>query len=112
LTSAFLLAGSSAVVATLWDVDDASTRAFMEQFYHRLERGESPDAALAGAKRTMIADSNWDDASVWSAYVLVGNPVPLRDSRARWLVPGVLLAAVVAALAGWRRYRRSSNSTR
>ncbi|HXV76995.1 MAG TPA: CHAT domain-containing tetratricopeptide repeat protein, partial [Candidatus Polarisedimenticolaceae bacterium] len=59
LTGAFLAAGSPAVVATLWDVDDAASRVFMEQFYHHLGRGRTPSAALRAAKLAMIDDERW-----------------------------------------------------
>jgi CHAT domain-containing protein/Tfp pilus assembly protein PilF len=51
---AFLRAGSRRVVAGLWDVDDRSTAALMEQMYARIAAGDSPPAALREAKRALI----------------------------------------------------------
>jgi CHAT domain-containing protein/Tfp pilus assembly protein PilF len=51
---AFLRAGSRRVVAGLWDVDDRSTAALMENFYARLADGDAPAAALRDAKLTMM----------------------------------------------------------
>jgi CHAT domain-containing protein len=51
---AFLRAGSRRVVAGLWDVDDRSTAALMEQMYERIAAGDSPPAALREAKRMLI----------------------------------------------------------
>src|SRR5437588_7641983 len=41
LVEAFLVAGSKSVVASLWNVDEASTMALMEDFYERLADGET-----------------------------------------------------------------------
>ena len=48
---AFLRAGSRRVVAGLWDVDDRSTAALMEEIYARIAAGASPPVALREAKR-------------------------------------------------------------
>ncbi len=74
LSGSFLAAGSRAVLATLWDVGDEATAAFMEQFYHQLRRGLPPAAALRNAKLRFLADPDWSDPSLWAAYVLIGDP--------------------------------------
>jgi CHAT domain-containing protein/tetratricopeptide (TPR) repeat protein len=54
LTRAFHFAGAEAVLATLWRVDDASTFAFMREFYQRLARDFSPVEALHSAQLACI----------------------------------------------------------
>ncbi len=93
LTGAFLAAGSSAVLATLWDVDDETTAAFMEQLYARLAAGVEPSEALRRTKLALRADPRWARPSIWAAYVLVGDSPPVASPR---LVP--LWAWATAAL--------------
>lgn len=97
LTGSFLAAGASAVVATLWDVGDAATAAFMEQFYAHLGRGLSPDEALRQAKLRLRADPRWNRPSLWAGYVLVGEAPPVAPRRRLWVVVG---AAVLVLLGG------------
>jgi CHAT domain-containing protein/tetratricopeptide (TPR) repeat protein len=47
---AFLSAGAHHVVASLWDVSDQSTAAFMQALYTRVRRGAEPAAALREVK--------------------------------------------------------------
>lgn len=51
---AFLRAGSRRVVAGLWDVDDRSTAALMQDLYARIAAGGSPPEALRDAKRQLM----------------------------------------------------------
>jgi CHAT domain-containing protein len=51
LPAGFLEAGTPAVVATLWDVDDISTRLLIERFYRGHLYGLPPAAALRAAQR-------------------------------------------------------------
>ena len=51
---AFLRAGSRRVVAGLWDVDDRSTAALMDDLYARMSDGATPAVALREAKRALI----------------------------------------------------------
>lgn len=53
---AFLRAGARRVVAGLWDVDDRSTAALMEDLYARMAAGAAPPAALREAKRRLMRD--------------------------------------------------------
>jgi len=82
LTRAFLHAGSEAVLASLWEVDDRSTLELMRAFYGRLAQG-GPTAALAAAQRSMLAGGDGALARPydWAAFVLVGVPVAKPATR-------------------------------
>lgn len=106
LTGSFLAAGSRAVVATLWDVDDRATAAFMTQLYHQLGRGLPPAAALRQAKRRLRADPGWSDPALWSAYVLVGEAGPVVPRpTALWVWLSLAVLVGLAALVAVNRYR-------
>ncbi|MBI2684758.1 MAG: CHAT domain-containing protein [Acidobacteria bacterium] len=51
---AFLGAGAENVVASLWEVDDASTPQLMEQMYRQLQLGRTPGEALREAKLAFL----------------------------------------------------------
>jgi CHAT domain-containing protein/tetratricopeptide (TPR) repeat protein len=72
LTRAFLMAGSSSVLATLWQVNDRSTLGLMKSFYRRLPRQETANA-LAQAQREMLAGpARFRHPYYWAAFVLLG----------------------------------------
>ncbi len=101
LTGSFLAAGSRAVVATLWDVGDAATAVFMEQFYWELSRGLTPAEALREAKRRLRADPRWNRPALWAGYVLIGDAPPLVPKRRPWGWWAGIAAAILALL-WWR----------
>lgn len=105
LTGSFLAAGSPAVVATLWDVGDAATAAFMEQLYAQLGRGLPPDEALRRAKLRLRADPRWNRSTLWAGYVLVGEGPPVALSRTPWIVGAAAVLLGLAALGISRRNR-------
>jgi CHAT domain-containing protein len=73
LTRGFMYAGASRVVASLWQVDDASTVELMRRFYQGMMRDTlSPVAALQRAQRDMARDSRWSSPFYWAAFVLQG----------------------------------------
>ncbi len=95
LTGSLLAAGSSAVVATLWDVGDETTAAYMEQFYYRLSRGMAPGDALRDTKIALREQPEWRATGAWSAYVLVGASEPLvvrTSANALLAAAGLILA--------------------
>ena len=107
LTGSLLAAGSSAVVATLWDVEDEASAVFMEQLYHGLGRGLAPSEALHAAKRRLRTHRRWGRPHLWAGYVLVGEapPVVERSLLATWgwaLMAGVATSLLVV-LWSWRR---------
>lgn len=79
LTRAFLSAGSEAVLATLWEVDDASTAELMQLFYARVRmtsKTPASAAALAEAQRRLRATENYRHPFYWAPFVLVGTNRP------------------------------------
>jgi CHAT domain-containing protein len=73
LVEAFLVAGSRAVVASLWSADDTSTSALMGRFYERLAQDENTGSALRDAKLDLLAKYG-DQVSpfYWAAFIAVG----------------------------------------
>ena len=70
LVRAFLVAGASRVLASLWPVDDAVTAGFMAAFYGSLRQGQPPAAALARAQSvTRLAHPH---PCFWGAFSLYG----------------------------------------
>lgn len=114
LSGAFLAAGSRAVVATLWDVDDATAARFMAAFYRELAAGVPVGAALAAARRDLAAHPETAAPRHWAAFVVVGDgslvvPVARRPAPPAMVAGAVLLgvAAAAAALAATARRREA-----
>ncbi|MDA8019825.1 MAG: CHAT domain-containing protein [Thermoanaerobaculia bacterium] len=72
---AFLSAGASSVLASLWAVQDRATAEFMERFYAGLlDEQESPAEALRQAQLEFLANSSSELAApyFWAAFELHG----------------------------------------
>ncbi len=70
LVRAFLIAGASRVLASLWPVDDAVTAEFMADFYGALRGGQAPAAALGQAQRSVMR--RHPHPLYWAAFTLYG----------------------------------------
>lgn len=110
LTGSFLAAGAPAVVATLWDVGDAATSVFMEQFYAELGRGLPPDEALRQAKLRLRADRRWNRPALWAGYVLVGEGAPVAPRKGAWWGVALILVVIAGMAVLARRRRRPQPS--
>ncbi len=81
LTQAFLLAGASQVVATLWPVQEQSSAEFITRFYAHFKENP-PDVALAltqrefllSARSTMSSVLPLDHPTIWAGYKIVSLP--------------------------------------
>ena len=74
LTRGFMSAGASRIVASLWDVQDASTATLMAHFYRGVfQRKQSPAAALRSAQLEMLRDPRWSEPYYWAAFTLQGD---------------------------------------
>ncbi len=74
LSRAFLLAGASGVVASLWQIDDAKTKDLMLDFYDRLAAGDDAPSALRAAQRAAIARG--EPVARWAPFIFVGALAP------------------------------------
>jgi tetratricopeptide (TPR) repeat protein len=111
LANAFLASGASAVVASLWPVDDDLTAVFMDHYYGRLAGGADVSAALAGAQAAVRADPATSHPFDWAGFVVIGDggvqaPLARRDRASR--LPLITVAVVVVAAIILRRRSRAS----
>lgn len=107
LTGAFLAAGSHAVVASLWDVDDAAAAAFMVRFYAALADGRTVAGALASARRDLAGSAALADPCHWAGFVVVGDgSLTVALERRSRTGPALLAAAAGAVGLGLVRVRR------
>jgi len=72
LNHAFIYAGASSVLASLWTVDDEATSILMERFYASLKQGLSKAAALQAAQ--IATRKRYPHPYYWAAFALTGDP--------------------------------------
>lgn len=75
LSQAFLHAGASQVLFSLWAIDDRRTAELMAEFYRQLSADGDPVAALARARRLAAKDLEISD---WAAFSILGSGRPIR----------------------------------
>ncbi len=80
LTTAFILAGSRAVVSTLWRIEDRPALLLMEAFYTHLGHGEPASDSLAIAKRELLEKFGKKSLPIyWAGFIMQGSE-PTNDS--------------------------------
>jgi CHAT domain-containing protein len=72
LVQAFLFAGASNVMATLWPVQDRATADLMTRFYSALAAGRPEAEALAEAQRAMLRNPATVPPFYWAGFTLSG----------------------------------------
>ena len=119
LGGAFLAAGSRAVIASLWDVEDQATEALFRRFYWHFGRGDSAAESLRAAQDALRNDPRYDKAQDWAGWVLAGedlslpqqvlksrpaSPWPFMSPFHRWVL--IVVALVVFAGTAFLLVRR------
>jgi len=81
LGRAFLAAGASSLVMSLWPVEDNATNELMQLFYQNLLQGESKVQALRAAQCSFLHQTASGIAHpyFWAAFRLVGDIGPLKN---------------------------------
>lgn len=79
LGRAFLAAGASSLVMSLWPVEDDSTSELMQHFYQRLLKGDTKVQALRAAQCSLLKSAKpaYTHPYFWAAFRLVGATGPL-----------------------------------
>jgi len=97
---AFSYAGASAVVSTLWSIDDKASSELMKHFYQNLAAGMDKATALQQAKLFILNDTTTQTQApfYWAANVLTGDISPIefneKQGSFKWtmlIVVGLLL---------------------
>jgi CHAT domain-containing protein/Tfp pilus assembly protein PilF len=113
LARAFMYAGVPALIVSLWEVNDGSTKILMQLFYSNLAAGMDKSEALRQAKLKYINDANGSAAhpAFWSAFVQVGDsePINMYGGGSKWLF-WAIGAAVALGLIGVVLYARNKKS--
>ena len=65
---AFLGAGASGVIGSLWDANDRSTAPFMKAFYSRLRQNKPPAVALHETKLEFLANPAFHEPYYWAPF--------------------------------------------
>ena len=92
LSRAFLQAGASSVVQTLWKVDAQSTDQIISYFYEYLLQGQRKSEALWNAKQKFLktCPDRMKDPYYWAGIVIIGNDDPLifkpKNNHLIWVV--------------------------
>ena len=90
LLQAMMTAGVQTVVASLWHVDDAATRALFEAFYHR--EADMHSAPLAMRDASLLLRQTWSHPYYWAAFQVNGLPslpqegfaLPKKSEPVKW----------------------------
>jgi len=72
LTQAFLSAGATSIMVSLWRVDDQATVFLMQEFYANLSKNR-PVKALQMAQKTMSQHEDWSAPYYWAGFRLMGD---------------------------------------
>lgn len=83
LARSFLAAGTPAVVASLWDVDDDVAHHFFGRFHGLLRQGENPALALRATQLEMLSSSDVSSRSprAWSGFQILGAVSALKSTE-------------------------------
>lgn len=73
LTRGFLYAGTSNIVASLWEVSDEATAILMKQFYNLMKSGVPKKEALRQAQ--LLLQKTHPNPDAWAAFYLTGEGI-------------------------------------
>jgi tetratricopeptide (TPR) repeat protein len=79
ISRGFMYAGARRVVASLWEVNDASTSQLMKSFYQSLRSAGRPSetrpaAAMREAQLQLMKQRIWRHPYYWAAFIVQGGP--------------------------------------
>ena len=114
LARAFQYAGASAMVTSLWKINDQSTSEIMTFFYEHLKNGQNKKEALNLAKRRYLEateDPLLHHPYFWSGIILTGNTAPINNGNTLFywgIVVSILLLLFVFIYLKKRKLTRNT----
>lgn len=110
LARAFMYAGSSSLVVSLWAVSDYATAQIMENMYGYLSSGMDKASALQQAKLDYMKGVKGElgHPVFWSPFIQIGDsePIVLIQKTNYWLWGIGLLAFLLAGFGFWKKKKR------
>jgi len=73
LTRAFIYAGASSVIVSLWSVDARSTQELMLDFYKLLRNGMDKATAFQEAQKKIMEKKEYSHPYYWAPFILIGD---------------------------------------
>ncbi len=73
LANGFIEAGSTTIIASLWQVAGASTATLMKTFYRELKAGKSKAEAKQLAEIALLKNKETAHPYYWAPFVLMGD---------------------------------------
>jgi tetratricopeptide (TPR) repeat protein len=73
LSRAFTKAGAPTVVASLWSVNDTSTKETMATFYKELAAGQSKAESMRRAQLSVMRDPRFAHPYYWAPFIVLGD---------------------------------------
>ncbi len=108
LSRAFLQAGASNVVSSLWSASERGSAQILSTLFTQMKKGQSPTRALQEAKYQYLnqATPSLSHPFYWANYILIGS-IDQNASSEMSIIPflGAILLAI-ATLMFWRYSRR------
>lgn len=101
LAHSFLHAGCSAVLMSMWEIDEKTSSEILMDFYKNLTNGESKSASLRSAKLSFLEQSPPELAHpyYWAGLGLIGDKSPLESNKGfknlLWIFLGALIVSAL-----------------
>jgi CHAT domain-containing protein len=73
LQRAFMKAGASSVLSTLWNVNDKATKSLVVDFFKNYKSGNDKISALQAAELAIKSKKGWEHPYFWASFVLSGD---------------------------------------
>jgi CHAT domain-containing protein len=112
LARAFMYAGASALIVSLWQVNDYTTSKIMKNLYDNLSNGMKKDEALGHAKLQYMKSAKGILAhpAFWSPFIMMGNTQPVSIKRKGgtipWMIGGLVMVLFLAGAFMMSRRKR------
>jgi len=112
LARAFMYAGASALIVSLWQVNDYATSEIMKNLYDNLANGMKKDEALRQAKLQYIKSTEGILAhpAFWSPFIQMGNTesvsIRKKGDVTPWIMAGLIALFLLGGLFLMSRHKK------
>jgi CHAT domain-containing protein len=111
MARAFLYSGCPSIIMTMWEVEDRVSADIMIAFYRYLFKGYSKPEALRKAKINHIQNADPFKAHpyFWQAYIVVGDPSPLKFNNIALVSILVFSIILIVFFVFWKKNTAKNN---